>query len=136
LSRRIQVIAFSTIVALAVVTPALAKTHVVAQATSKKGSGAVFLSSSFSSNHTYRIEVLSPKHLAFSGLGTEYYVYIYKKQLGTGTKNFKLSGTTPRSLIISSPVSFSIDSWKVEAQVSDVKRLPITVRFVDLGAHK
>lgn len=139
--RRILITCLAVATALAALSPALAgtqgaKAKIIAQSTSPKGTGAVYLATGFVPGHRYRIDLVSPAHVSFTGAGLENYAYVYKGRLGTGTHNFKFSGKAPRSMILKQPVSFALDSWQVTVEVSDTARKQITLRFVDLGTHK
>jgi hypothetical protein len=135
LFRRFSALLVCAVLALMAVSPALAKDRVVIKATSGKGSGTVSVATRMTPGHRFRIDVTSKKPVQVRGAGFENYTYILNKQLGTGTKNVTLSGSTPRSLVVDQPIKAKLDSWLLVVTVTDSNRQALTLRVVDLGKH-
>ena len=116
--------------------PALARTHVIAQKSSKATQGTVYLRSGLRSGHKYRIDVTAYGHQPFAGYGTAYFMGVLKGKIFTGTPpSLTLNGTTPHSFSVSQPYGASLREWILAVQITLKRGRNLTVRFVDLGSH-
>jgi hypothetical protein len=115
---------------LIVVTPASARSTVVAQKASKK-SGTVYIAHRLVSGHRYRIDVVSKHHRTFAGNAIENYISVKSGRLVQGVHPMKLSGTTPKSFSLTQPVSGHLGSWIVALTVDSARARRLIVRIVD-----
>lgn len=119
-----------------VATPVLARSRVIAQASTQRPLGSVYLSRGLTPGHRYRIDVGGNGHRPFSGNGFEYLVLIQKGRLDTSNTPLSLNGTTPRSFSVTQPVSGGVHQWSVTFSVQLKSGRGLSVRLVDLGVRK
>ncbi len=112
-----------------------AKTHPVVKRT-PTNSGYVYLTKGLVPGHRYRISVQSTGKTHFGGTGFENYTWIYKQHAGESTKSLTFTGNTPKTFVLTQPVSAKLVSWIVALSISDSNYRPLKVTFKDLGTHK
>lgn len=131
--RRIPVLVLSLAGALALAFPAYARSHVVAQTSTVKGSHTAFLTWALQAGHRYHVQVTARGHYKFSGFGTETLTYIDNHHLGTTNKSLRFSGKTPKSFLVTQPPAKGVSSWSLAVSIDAQTLQRVTVRFVDLG---
>lgn len=114
-------------------TPALARTRVVAQKSSKQPLGNVFLRANLASGHVYRVQVTASGHQPFTGYGTEQAVGVANGRLFTAPASLTLKGTTPRSFTVRQPAPGKLSEWVLVVQIRLTRGKNLTVRVLDLG---
>lgn len=133
MSRLVLIVLSVVIIFSAVTDSALARTHVVAQKSSR--SAGIYLAAGLHPGHKYRIEVRTSGHKAFAGFVLEHIVGISSGHLFTDDPTKKLTGTSPRDFTIRQPVAGKIGQWGITLQIALRKGLGITVRIIDLGTR-
>jgi hypothetical protein len=135
-SRSLLIVAAAILAAVFVVTPALARPHVVAQRSSIKNSGTVTLIKGLLPGHRYRLQVRPGKRTTFKTVGFEHYTYFQKGLLGERNSAVHFSGTAPGSVTFGQPVNFPLSSWALAVNIKLGAATHLTVRLVDLGRQK
>lgn len=133
MSRRLSIVLSPLALALVLATPVFAGSHVIAQKSSKRFEGSVYLSTRLAPGHKYRIEVTAPGHQPFAGSGTETYLGVAHGRLFTDTQNLRWNGVTPRSFTLSQPVPVKLSQWLLAVGIQLKAGRGLTVRIVDTG---
>jgi hypothetical protein len=118
------------------VSGALGSVTVIAQKSSSAANASVELRNGLRPDHHYEINVSSPKHWSFSGMGFENYVFTSGRQLSSGTKGLSFSGKTPFSFRLDPPRAGKLGAWIVVADIHLTEGRGLTVRLLDLGKHR
>lgn len=112
--------------------PAHAAQRLVIQKYAPRSRG-VYLSVRLKPGRQYRVDIGSPKHEPFSGMGGEYYTYVRNQQLLVATKPFQVQGTTPKSFTVQQKISGTVQGWILYIQVQVMRGVGVVLRVYDVG---
>lgn len=95
--------------------------------------GGVYVSVQLHAGHLYRVQIGSPKHNTFSGMGGEEYTYVSKQHLFNSNKSFQIKGTTPKAFTVRQTIKGNVTGWILYMDVSLARGKTVTVRIFDMG---
>ena len=134
-ARRLVSLFSLVMLAALLASPALARSKVIAQKSTKVPMGSIYLAVRLHSGHSYHVDVTADGRRPFLGYGTEQLLGTANKRAFTTSSSLSLSGTTPRSFTVRQALSAQVklNEWVLAVQIQLKAGKKMTVRIVDLG---